>query len=177
MSTQPSVREHLGDRLSDYVDRAMPDQDLWVCDRHVLICPSCGEAVAEERRLLESLRRLDGVPPGGDALRQALLQLGAEVPLPEEPGPERLPVLHSGAPAMHRSARLSLALAGSVAAACAVAAWAVAGAQPLPDGGTTPVAHPSRAVVRPVDLSTSMTAWSVAPAGSALFEGDHPEAP
>jgi hypothetical protein len=177
MSTQPSVREHLGDRLSDYVDRAMPEHDLWVCDRHVLICPSCGEAVAEERRLLESLRRLDGVPPGGDALRQTLLGLAAEMPLPVESGPQRLPVLSTGAPAMHRSARLSLALAGAAAAACAVAAWAVAGAQPLPTDGTTPVANPSGAVVRPVDLGTSMSGWRVVPAGAAAFQVDHRHLP
>lgn len=176
MTAHPSVREHLGERLSDYVDRALPEEDLRTCDRHVLICPSCGDAVVEERRLLESLRRLDGVPAGGDDLRRALLQLGTQLEASAPLGPERLPVLPATAPAMHRSARLSLALAGAAAAACAVAAWAVAGTQPVPTRGTTPAAHDD-VVVRPADLDTSTAGWSVAPAGTVAFRMQHPGAP
>ncbi len=178
MSAQPTARDHLGDRLSDYVDRALPEAELWHCDRHVLTCPACRQAAADERRLLESLRRVDDVPVQGDALRQALLQLGAQAPAVPEPAQERLCVLSAGAPAMHRSARLSVALAGAAAAACVVAAWAVTGGHPLPAGGApNPASQPSEAVVRPAGLSPGTSTWHVAPAAATFVTGDRSATP
>ena len=169
MSAQPTVRDHLGDRLSDYVDRALPADDLAVCDRHVLICPSCGQAVVDERNLLASLRRVD-VPAQGDALQQALRQLGAQAPAAPDHDQERLSVLPLGAPAMHRSARLSVALAGAAAAVCAVAAWSATGGHPVQvQDSTPPAAQPSGAVVRPVGLTSGPSSWNVAPSAATIF--------
>ena len=154
----------LGSELTAYADRAMNAATLLRWDRHLVACACCRGAVAEERRVLASLRapRAQLVP--GD-LRGMLLALASDpqvwgscdrdgtsrtdhltpprasgVPVPPVPvAPIR--VVDRGTPAMHRSARKATVFAGLAAGATAAAAWSLVvtgtapvGAQP----GTSP---------------------------------------
>ncbi|HOF63180.1 MAG TPA: hypothetical protein PLL54_02660 [Dermatophilaceae bacterium] len=67
---------HLTDELSGYVDRRLPAPRLLAWDRHVAVCPQCRYAVAEERRLLTSLRE-GPVPAASASLHALLLQVAA----------------------------------------------------------------------------------------------------
>ena len=154
----------LGSELTAYADRAMDAATLLRWDRHLVACACCRAAVAEERRVLASLRapRSQSVP--GD-LRGMLLALASDpqvwgscdrdgtsrtdhlaatrspgVPVPPVPmAPVR--VVDRGTPAMHRSARRATVFAGLAAGATAAAAWSlvVTGTAPAgPQPGTSP---------------------------------------
>ena len=87
---QASARARcLGPNLTAYADRAMDAATLLRWDRHVVACVACRYAVAEERRVLESLRSPAAAAVPGD-LRGMLLALAAEggdqVPGHDRPG-------------------------------------------------------------------------------------------
>jgi hypothetical protein len=130
----------LDSQLTAYADRAMDPVTLLHWDRHVLTCACCRAAVAEERRVLQSLRGPAAPSVSGD-LRGLLLALASELsvdspaseasrraaghPLPPVPvAPVR--VVDRGTPAMHRSARRATMFAGLAAGATAAAAWSLA---------------------------------------------------
>lgn len=154
----------LGSELTAYADRAMDPATLLRWDRHLVACACCRGAVAEERRVLASLRahRAQSVP--GD-LRGMLLALASDpqvwgacdrdgtsrtdhltptrssgVPVPPVPvAPVR--VVDRGTPAMHRSARRATVFAGLAAGATAAAAWSLVVTGTAPVGsqpGTSP---------------------------------------
>lgn len=166
MSRTPSPQEHLGDRLSDYVDRVLPVDALLAADRHLVACLSCRAGADEERRLLASLRRSD-LPAGGHAaLQRMLVGLASQAAAPQSAVdaqylPRRLEVLPRSAPAMHRSARHSVACAGLTVAACAVAAWALGTGQAIVPRPVTPFATTPAA--QSVDLAPApmlLVSWS-----------------
>ena len=84
----------LGSRVTAYADRAMDPGTLLHWDRHLVSCTTCRHAVAEERRVLDSLRSPAAAAVPGD-LRSMLLALGAQAP---GTGSEQVPVA-SGVPA------------------------------------------------------------------------------
>ncbi len=157
------MARHLGDELSDYVDRRMPAALLLAWDRHLVGCQLCRCAADQERRVLASLRAnpaphvpsglhqmllalsLPGEPPAGAA---GVAPAGPPIPAPPPGaphplavGPSRLPTLGRAAPAHYRSLRRPLALAGAVAGSAAAAALTI--------GLATPVGSSSAAVVQP----------------------------
>jgi hypothetical protein len=153
----------LGAELTSYADRAMDPATLLHWDRHLVSCACCRGAVAEERRVLASLRAPEVQPVPGD-LRGMLLALASDpeawgscdrdgtrpnhptslrshgVPVPPVPvAPVR--VVDRGTPAMHRSARRATVFAGLAAGATAAAAWSlvVTGTAPVgPQPGSSP---------------------------------------
>jgi hypothetical protein len=133
-------------------------------DRHLVSCACCRGAVAEERRVLASLRAPGAQSVPGD-LRGMLLALASDprvwdscdrdatrgeravrtgsrsIPVPPVPmAPVR--VVDRGTPAMHRSARRATVFAGLAAGATAAAAWGlvVTGTAPV---GTQPGTSPA----------------------------------
>jgi hypothetical protein len=144
----------LGDQLTAYADRAMPDAVLLHWDRHLVACISCRAAVEEERRVLAALRSPSASCVPGD-LRSMLLAVAAEVCAEAQPsgragartpgrsaaGPSArqsrdpfvppvpvapVPVVDRTMPAFHRSARRATVFAGIAAGATAAAAWGLA---------------------------------------------------
>ena len=58
--------EHLGDRLSAYVDGELVADDLAAVEAHLAACSACRDAVQDFRRLVSRARALDDRPPGTD---------------------------------------------------------------------------------------------------------------
>ncbi|QGN58150.1 hypothetical protein [Nostocoides sp. HKS02] len=182
MSHPRAAGRCLGSQLTAYADRAMDPVTLLHWDRHVLACACCRAAVAQERRVLQSLRSPAAPAVSGD-LRGLLLALAADsaptsavvhpiAPIPVAP----VPVVDRGMPAMHRSARRATVFAGLAAGATAAAAvgLAVTGT-----GAITPSPAVTPGLVQRTRTSTpgfAPAAFTIANLGAArgAFSGQTP---
>lgn len=162
-----SARAHLGDRVGEYVDRALPVAELLVCDRHVTMCPSCAAAAAQEQQMLLEMRRTD-VPGLNQRLHLALLQMAVTTPSGQVaaawPAPDRaqLPIVRRGAPSMHRSARRAVVVATVVAGACAAAACSIVAVAPSGQPASTTGPMSARALASSSSIGVAAPAAFVA---------------
>jgi len=168
----------LGDRVTAYADRAMPDATLLRWDRHLVACTSCRAEVEEERRVLAALRSPSASCVPGD-LRSMLLAVAAEVggdARPSRRSPSRgpfvppvptapVPVVDRAMPAMHRSARRATVFAGIAAGATAAAAWGLAVTGSNPTAPSQPVS-PAVQRARPVTSGFANASFTVRGLGS-----------
>jgi anti-sigma factor RsiW len=60
------MNEHLGERLSAYVDGALDGDALTAAEAHLAACAECRAAVQDLRRVVGLARALDDRPPGRD---------------------------------------------------------------------------------------------------------------
>jgi anti-sigma factor RsiW len=82
-----SMDEHLGERLSAYVDGALAGEALAVAEAHLADCAECRAAVQDLRRVVALARTLDDRPPERDLWPGIAERIGPEagaevVPLP-----------------------------------------------------------------------------------------------
>ncbi len=175
----------LGPDLTAYADRALDAATLLRWDRHVVSCEACRCAVAEERRVLASLRAPSAPDCPGDLRGMLLALAGSEgdrldgrrgvheaphvPPVPVAP----VRVVDRGAPALHRSARRSTVFAGLAAGATAAAAWSLVvsgGAVTGATSGVVPGATPGTVQrARPVGVGSVGQAPAVFTVPAARF--------
>jgi hypothetical protein len=170
----PGGNRCLGESLTAYADRAMPDAVLLRWDRHLVACTRCRAAVEEERRVLAALRSPSVSCVPGD-LRSMLLAVAAEPGvLPGTPDPSSarrhpvvspipvapVPVVDRAMPAMHRSVRRATVFAGIAAGATAAAAWSIA-VTAAPTASPTQPSAPAVQGVSPVTRGYTNASFTV----------------
>lgn len=120
--------DHLGERVADYVDGMLGDDEQYRADIHLAVCEHCRYAVQQERAIIEQLRSVSFDCGGHEQLMAGLLSLassepGAPVGAPSSrkapavnrPAPA---VVTSTAPPQYQSARKSVACALFAVAGC-----------------------------------------------------------
>lgn len=153
------THEHWIDRLSDYMDRDMAEDDRAALEAHVAECAACREALADLRQIVARAHRLGALVPSRDlwpgiaAVIAAPLKAGSAtvIPLPT--------ALHAQAapPGLFLTRRQLAAAAVVLMLISATATW---------------IAGPGIAV-----RQASGVAAAAVPASEALFASDVSEAP
>lgn len=121
--------EHLGERVADYVDGMLSDQDEYRADLHLTVCEHCRYAVQQERAIIDQLRAVRFDSGGHQQLMAGLLSLastGPDGPLggaapAGHPGAGSRPapaVVTCSAPPQYQSVRKSMAFALVAVAGC-----------------------------------------------------------
>src|SRR5579875_97856 len=157
------VKDHLGDRVADYVDGMLSADDEYRADLHLMVCEHCRYAVQQERAIIEQLRSVSFDCGGHEQLMAGLLSLassepGAPVgaaasrttPAADRPAPA---IVTSSAPPQYQSARKSMACALFAVAGCvgvALVASTASGVAQSPDGTGQQAPGRGAALVREV---------------------------
>lgn len=162
----------LGDLLPEYVAGRLDPSSRLHWDRHLVVCLTCQHAAADEQRLQATLAHQLPAPP--ERLRLQLLALAtleaaqqagpAAPPVPAAPSvAAALPLIHPGAPPVHRSPLRAAVVTVAVVGASAAAALTLAGTG-APGPGVTAVVHGGRPALSSGSPSTDP------PLGAALVE-------
>jgi len=133
--------EHLGERLSAYVDGDLDGEALAAAEVHLAGCAECRAVVADLRRVAGLARALDDRPPTTDLWPGIAVRIGA-------PRPDVLPLVP-------RRKRISFSIPQLAAAGIALAA--------LSGGGTIAalrLAAPPPVAVTPVPDATALPAYA-----------------
>jgi anti-sigma factor RsiW len=134
------MNEHLGDRLSAYVDGDLDGEALAAAGAHLAGCAECRDAVNDLRRVAGLARALDDRPPTTDLWPGIAVRIGA-------PRPDVLPLVP-------RRRRISFSVPQLAAAGLALAA--------LSGGGTIAalrLAAPVKVAVAPAPDASALPAY------------------
>ncbi len=138
------MSDHLGERLSAYLDGELGPEALAAADAHLAVCAECRAALESLRQLARRARSLDDRPPGRDLWSGIAERLAGSVP---------------GVVPLRRR-RFTFSLPQLAAAGIAIVA--------LSSGAALLVMHRGGAPVFPEPSSSAVT---VAPAGVASAKG------
>lgn len=123
------MHSHWMDRLSEYRDGSLDDEERRALEAHLSVCPECATALAEIDEVIRRARDLGDVPPARDLWPDIEAALSAH-PAGREgvviPLPTKDPAVEARPAGLYLSRRQLAAAAVIVALMSAAATWALA---------------------------------------------------
>jgi hypothetical protein len=143
------MHSHWTDRLSEYRDGSLDDEERSALEAHLSVCQECATALAEIDEVIRRARALGDVPPARDLWPDIEAALsghpvergGGVIPLPTQD-----PQVDARPAGVYLSRRQLAAAATIVALVSAAATWALA---PRPGTRSAQVPLPRQGVVMP----------------------------
>jgi len=144
------MHSHWMDRLSEYRDGSLDDEERRALEAHLSVCPECATALAEIDEVIRRARALGDVPPARDLWPDIEAALSAHTAGREGvviPLPTQDPAVETRRAGVYLSRRQLAAAAVIVALISATATWALA---PRPTTRSARMPASTQGVVMPV---------------------------